>query len=187
MSLFHSPSYECQGGVALPKIQWHFGCTLLRLLYHTGRLVVVICVLVPSCPQNFQHTLHISILFSLVCVIVFASAASGPSSSFGQRRYDSLEEIHVFLLAHVLRRPIIVVADEYLLNSQGEKISPIHFGGIYLPLLIDAEKCHSKVPLLLGYDALHFAALAPVDSDIDIFSIWKPNDPDLLQQCQAGE
>lgn len=28
--------------------------------------------------------------------------------------YESLEEFHVFLLAHVLRRPIIVVADNML-------------------------------------------------------------------------
>ena len=28
--------------------------------------------------------------------------------------YESLEDIHVFVLAHVLRRPIIVVADTVL-------------------------------------------------------------------------
>ena len=31
--------------------------------------------------------------------------------------YESLEEFHVFVLAHVLRRPIIVVADTILIVS----------------------------------------------------------------------
>ena len=37
-------------------------------------------------------------------------AASTSDSTF----YESLEEFHVFVLAHVLRRPIIVVADTML-------------------------------------------------------------------------
>lgn len=34
--------------------------------------------------------------------------------------YESLEEFHVFVLAHVLRRPIVVVADTMLRDSGGE-------------------------------------------------------------------
>lgn len=41
--------------------------------------------------------------------------------------YESLEEFHVFVLAHVLRRPIVVVADTMLRDSGGE--------GRYLRLL----------------------------------------------------
>lgn len=33
--------------------------------------------------------------------------------------YESLEEIHIFVLAHVLRRPIIVIADTMLKDSKG--------------------------------------------------------------------
>lgn len=36
--------------------------------------------------------------------------------------YESLEEFHVFVLAHVLRRPIVVVADTMLRDSGGEGI-----------------------------------------------------------------
>lgn len=34
--------------------------------------------------------------------------------------YESLEEIHIFVLAHVLRRPIIVIADTMLKDSKGK-------------------------------------------------------------------
>lgn len=38
--------------------------------------------------------------------------------------YESLEEFHVFVLAHVLRRPIVVVADTMLRDSGGEGGGP---------------------------------------------------------------
>lgn len=34
--------------------------------------------------------------------------------------YESLEEFHVFVLAQVLRRPVVVVADTMLRDSGGE-------------------------------------------------------------------
>ena len=43
-----------------------------------------------------------------------ASNGSSTSSSTTSMMYESLEEIHVLALAHVLRRPIIVVADTIL-------------------------------------------------------------------------
>ena len=43
--------------------------------------------------------------------------------------YESLEEFHVFVLAHILQRAIIVVADTMLKDSQGEALAPIPFGG----------------------------------------------------------
>lgn len=41
--------------------------------------------------------------------------------------YESLEEFHVFVLAHVLRRPIVVVADTMLRDSGGEGKNNLHF------------------------------------------------------------
>lgn len=46
----------------------------------------------------------------LLCFVVFRFQ-SGQSEDCTGRVYESLEEIHVLALAHVLRRPIIVVAD----------------------------------------------------------------------------
>uniref|UniRef100_A0A8C6SRP7 ubiquitinyl hydrolase 1 n=1 Tax=Neogobius melanostomus TaxID=47308 RepID=A0A8C6SRP7_9GOBI len=56
--------------------------------------------------------------------------------------YESLEEFHVFVLAHVLRRPIVVVADTMLRDSGGEAFAPIPFGGLYLPLEVPPSRCH---------------------------------------------
>lgn len=76
--------------------------------------------------------------------------------------YESLEEFHVFVLAHVIQRPIIVVADTILRDAGGEAMAPIPFGGIYLPLECDSSHCY-RTPLLLTYDAAHFSALVPME------------------------
>lgn len=69
-----------------------------------------------------------------------------------------MEEIHVFALAHVIRRPIIVLADKFLRNMDGEPLAPIYFGGIYLPLEVSPSFCY-KSPLILAYDSSHFSPL----------------------------
>ncbi|XP_029436943.1 OTU domain-containing protein 7B isoform X2 [Rhinatrema bivittatum] len=76
--------------------------------------------------------------------------------------YESLEEFHVFVLAHVLKRPVVVVADTMLRDSGGEAFAPIPFGGIYLPLEVPANKCHQS-PLVLAYDQAHFSALVSME------------------------
>ena len=96
--------------------------------------------------------------------------------------YESLEEVHVLVLAHVLRRPIIVVSDTVLKvifsiletvrncyyticlqDAYGEALAPISFGGIYLPLEVPQSDC-DKSPLILTYDAGHFSALVTMQS-----------------------
>lgn len=48
--------------------------------------------------------------------------------------YESLEEFHVFVLAHILRRPIVVVADTMLRDSGGEgKFTHNETGVFYTP------------------------------------------------------
>ncbi|CAG2169067.1 unnamed protein product [Oppiella nova] len=79
--------------------------------------------------------------------------------------YESLEEIHIFALAHVLRRPIIVIADTMLKDITGEAFFPIPFGGIYLPLECPDNNL-MKSPLCLTYDAAHFSALVSMDKEI---------------------
>ena len=76
--------------------------------------------------------------------------------------FESLEELHVFVLAHILRRPIIVIAKSVLTDSYGEALAPIPFGGVYLPLDCSPSVCH-RSPLLLTYDAAHFCALVWMD------------------------
>ncbi|XP_077383632.1 OTU domain-containing protein 7B isoform X2 [Festucalex cinctus] len=76
--------------------------------------------------------------------------------------YESLEEFHVFVLAHILKRPIVVVADTMLRDSGGEAFAPIPFGGIFLPLEVACGACH-RSPLVLAYDQAHFSALVPME------------------------
>ena len=100
---------------------------------------------------------------------------------FDNPLYESLEEIHVLVLAHVLRRPIIVVSDTVLKvvslisilsfikmfyclqDAYGEALAPISFGGIYLPLEVSQTDC-DKSPLILTYDSGHFSALVTMQS-----------------------
>ena len=76
--------------------------------------------------------------------------------------YESLEEIHVFALAHVLRRAVIVISDCTVKNFSGEDLAPIYFGGIYLPFEVNPTSCY-KSPIVLGYDSSHFAPLVAKD------------------------
>ena len=95
-------------------------------------------------------------------VLRLSSCQERPSDSL-QPHYESLEEIHVFALAHVLHRPLIVISDKYLRDCDNVPIAPIYFGGVYLPLERHPTKC-SKTPLLLTYEASHFSALVSVES-----------------------
>lgn len=60
------------------------------------------------------------------------AAAIADEDTSSNMYFESLEEFHVLLLAHVLRRPIIIVSDTMLHDVDGEPLSPIPFGGIYL-------------------------------------------------------
>ncbi|KAK0153620.1 OTU domain-containing protein 7B [Merluccius polli] len=94
--------------------------------------------------------------------IHYSTNGTNGTESAEEPVYESLEEFHVFALAHVLKRPIVVVADTMLRDSGGEAFAPIPFGGIYLPLEVPAAKCH-RSPLVLAYDQAHFSALVSME------------------------
>ncbi|XP_046399998.1 OTU domain-containing protein 7B-like isoform X2 [Ischnura elegans] len=93
--------------------------------------------------------------------------------SWENATYESLEEIHVLALAHVLRRPIIVIADLMLKDVNGEALAPIPFGGIYLPFECSPAECHCS-PLVLTYDAAHFSALVVMDKETYADGVPRP-------------
>jgi hypothetical protein len=65
-----------------------------------------------------------------------------------------LVQIHIYVLAHVLRRPIIVYADAV------QEYSPCRMRGIYLPLEWRGTGIPwETAPLLLAYDGSHFVPL----------------------------
>lgn len=71
----------------------------------------------PSSPRSPQHS------FSLSVSLSFTPSLSLLPHSLENAEdpvYESLEEFHVFVLAHILRRPIVVVADTMLRDSGGE-------------------------------------------------------------------
>ncbi|XP_060046370.1 tumor necrosis factor alpha-induced protein 3 isoform X2 [Erinaceus europaeus] len=87
-------------------------------------------------------------------------------------QYNSLEEIHIFVLCNILRRPIIVISDKMLRSLEsGSNFSPLKVGGIYLPLHWPAQECY-RYPIVLGYDSQHFAPLVTLkDSGPEIRAV----------------
>jgi OTU domain-containing protein 7 len=75
--------------------------------------------------------------------------------------YESLEEIHISVLAHTLRRPIVVISDRTIKDMSGQDLAPIYFGGIYLPVEVNPTACH-KSPVVLAYDSSHFSPLVAI-------------------------
>ncbi|KAM5164548.1 tumor necrosis factor alpha-induced protein 3 isoform 1-T1 [Mantella aurantiaca] len=86
-------------------------------------------------------------------------ASTEPSMGQNGLQYNCLEEIHIFVLVNILRRPIIVLSD-YVVRSleSGSSFSPLNVSGIYLPLHWPAQECY-KYPIILGYENQHFAPL----------------------------
>ena len=80
------------------------------------------------------------------------------------KNLDSLSEFHVFVLANVLRRPIIMYASpKYRSLASGGTLQKLNFSGIYLPLLWDPSVC-KRSPLPLAYSNFHFSALLMMES-----------------------
>ncbi|XP_033635994.1 uncharacterized protein LOC117296993 isoform X2 [Asterias rubens] len=72
--------------------------------------------------------------------------------------FESLEQFHVFMLANMLRRPIIIIAEDMMRSNLGLSLQPQHLQGIYLPLNWDPSVCY-RYPILLGFYQNHFCPL----------------------------
>ncbi|KAM3186206.1 hypothetical protein ACTXT7_004792 [Hymenolepis weldensis] len=72
-----------------------------------------------------------------------------------------LGQIHVFALAQIFHRPIIVLSPKFVKDKFDNEIFSLNdMGGIYLPLMWSAKLC-SREPIFLGYVRNHFSALIP--------------------------
>lgn len=76
----------------------------------------------------------------------------------------ALEQLHIFVLAHILRRPIVVYGVKCVKSFRGEDLGYARFEGVYLPLLWEPTFC-CKSPIALGYTRGHFSALVPMEPD----------------------
>jgi len=81
------------------------------------------------------------------------------TTTAGQLPYDFLDQFHVFVLANILLRPIIVVGEPYLRSVTGDYIEPNDFVGVYLPLLWHPLQC-LRAPIVLVFLMDHFLPLA---------------------------
>ena len=88
--------------------------------------------------------------------------------TFANQPGESLGHAHIFALAHVLRRPIIVYGVTNVKSYRGEYfIGLARFQGVYLPLLWETSFC-SKSPICLGFTRNHFSALVPMQERIHL-------------------
>lgn len=69
-----------------------------------------------------------------------------------------LEAIHVYTLANILRRPIIIVTDPTMRTFSGLSLQDNDMGGIYLPLEWKVEDTW-RTPVVLAYTHSHFSPL----------------------------
>eukprot|EP01129_Flabellula_baltica_P008150 TRINITY_DN3212_c0_g1_i2.p1 TRINITY_DN3212_c0_g1~~TRINITY_DN3212_c0_g1_i2.p1 ORF type:complete len:509 (+),score=95.45 TRINITY_DN3212_c0_g1_i2:81-1529(+) len=86
-------------------------------------------------------------------------------NEYGKEQYNFLEQLHIFVLAHILRRPIIVYAESVARHGSVYEL-PLaeRIDGIYLPLCWSPDVCR-KDPLALSFFHSHFCPLVGTRSD----------------------
>ena len=95
------------------------------------------------------------------------SATDITSNELNGLPYKSLEHIHVFVLANILRRPIIIISDTVVHYPSGSVHESVNnLDGIYLPLLWKSSDC-VRYPVVLGFANSHFAPLLGMDVRLD--------------------
>eukprot|EP00928_Gymnodinium_smaydae_P038332 TRINITY_DN26465_c0_g1_i1.p1 TRINITY_DN26465_c0_g1~~TRINITY_DN26465_c0_g1_i1.p1 ORF type:complete len:625 (-),score=167.19 TRINITY_DN26465_c0_g1_i1:50-1924(-) len=82
------------------------------------------------------------------------------------KQHAFLDSVHVFAVAHALRRPIIVLASPLHKDPFGVPLTPVFFRGIYLPFGYAPEHC-CRQPLVLCFRDAHFMPLVPRASEKD--------------------
>ncbi|ESO92198.1 hypothetical protein LOTGIDRAFT_84213, partial [Lottia gigantea] len=75
-----------------------------------------------------------------------------------------LEPIHIYVMANILKRSIIVMADTRIRTLEAVSIQDNDIVGIYLPLDIEPEQCY-KYPIVLGFNYNHFTPLVTTKED----------------------
>ncbi|XP_076076930.1 uncharacterized protein LOC143047640 [Mytilus galloprovincialis] len=87
--------------------------------------------------------------------------------------YDTLEAVHLYVLANILRRPIIVLASKNVRSVYGNSVQECNISGIYLPLEWKENEIYPS-PILIGYSMNHFVPLVTKQS------LGRDNDGELV-------
>ena len=103
------------------------------------------------------------------------SKRQSPGSAAAALPFDCLEQFHVFVLANILQRPIIIVGEAYLRSMTGDSIEPNDFVGIYLPLMWSPMMC-TPAPVVLAFLMDHFLPLScrshsPSETSSKVFAV----------------
>merc|ERR1719461_2078552 len=99
-----------------------------------------------------------------------------------KRNREHLGQIHLFVLAHVLRRPILCYGVRSIksLNSD-EELDYTSMAGIYLPILFWDQNRISRTPICVAYTRFHFSALVNGNS-VGCFETENNIDSESLDQ-----
>jgi hypothetical protein len=87
-----------------------------------------------------------------------------------EKRRSMLGSLHLFVLAHVIRRPIIVYSVRKLQGYQNDDLGFADVAGIYLPALFWEQNQVNRTPICIGYSKFHFSALVGSGSSDEINS-----------------
>ena len=105
------------------------------------------------------------------------------AACFDTQSAEFLEDVHLLVLSHVFRRPIIVYGATMVDPHRRELWVTNHMRGLFLPYFYEPSRCHTS-PLCLLYYPSHFVALVPVESTTSteplLVSISEVNSADLL-------
>ena len=85
------------------------------------------------------------------------------ASHFDDKSAEFLEDVHLLLLAQVLRRPIVVFGELMVDPHKRDLWVENPLRGIYLPYLHEPSRCHWSPVVMLFYP-FHFVSLVPLES-----------------------
>lgn len=104
--------------------------------------------------------------------MIVEEASPTPTISNSRKQFKYLGQMHVFIIAHILRRPIIVYGESKARDIQTDESifelpSSERMDGIYLPLLLPIDATRSD-PLVLSFHSSHFAPLVAMFPDFKL-------------------
>ncbi|XP_060084480.1 tumor necrosis factor alpha-induced protein 3-like [Ylistrum balloti] len=110
-------------------------------------------------PREFNYDVtSLDVTLEWSNVVQAASDILVPGKNPTGTPYPTLEAVHIFTLANLLKRPIIVLAEKTTRSVYGNSMQENSLYGLYLPLEIKhSDAC--KTPVILGYSFNHFAPL----------------------------
>ncbi|XP_041354855.1 tumor necrosis factor alpha-induced protein 3-like [Gigantopelta aegis] len=100
-------------------------------------------------------------------VLHSARGDSAATTGIAAMPYTQLEAVHVYVLANIFKRPIILLGRDSIHTFSGSSLQANNLMGIYLPLERDPIEC-CPIPVILGFSMNHFCPLLGLDTQFDV-------------------